>query len=192
MDYKLILMLLGTGIALVNYTLYLRHTFEGKFKPHMFTWGIWTMLAAIAFAAQWTEDAGYGMWQLGVMTIGTAVITVVAFFKGDRHYTRSDWIALLSSLLAIPLWMATDDPVWSVILVSIIDMIASWPTLRKSWADPTKESPQAFFLSALISGLGFGALSVVNVTTGLYQGTVTAVNLLIALMILYRRRALAR
>jgi len=190
MDYKLVLLLIGMTLSVTNYTLYLRAIAKGKVKPHMFTWAVWTLLGAIAFAAQWSENAGLGMWQTGLMTCGTFLITIFSWFKGERNYTRSDWIALLSSLLAIPLWMATDDPVWSVILITVIDVVAAWPTARKSWSDPVHESPRAFFTAGVISGLGVSALSVHNVTTTLYSGTITTLNFMIAAMILVRRRAI--
>ncbi len=192
MDYKLILLLIGMTLSVTNYTFYLRSIAEGKIKPHMFTWGIWTLLGAIAFAAQWSENAGYGMWQTGLMTCGTFLITIFAWFKGERNYTRSDWIALFFSLSAIPLWIVTDDPVWSVILITAIDVVAAWPTVRKSWVDPVHESPRAFFTAAVICGLGMASLTVYNITTTLYQGTITVVNLMTAVMILLRRKIIAQ
>lgn len=190
MDYKLILLLIGTALACINYFFYLRGVFRGEFKPHMFTWTIWALICAIAFAAQFSENAGYGMYQTGLMMLGTAAIAIVACFKGDTNYTRSDWTALLFSLSAIPLWIVTEDPVWSVILITIIDVVASWPTYRKSWADPMHESPRAFFTAAVICALSIAALSVFNITTMLYTGAVTLVNLSIAVMILWRRQVL--
>ena len=189
-DYKIILVALAILLASVNYTLYLRSVFQGKFRPHLFSWGIWALLAAIAFAAQWTENAGPGMWLTFTITVGAVLISIASWFKGDRNYTKSDWACLIFGLAAIPLWMATDNPVWSVIVVTIIDIVATWPTLRKSWNKPHEESPQAFFLSAVHPALSIAAMSVVNITTALYLATISLLNFSTAAMILIRRKKL--
>lgn len=191
-DYHFWLMIAGVVLAAQNYFVYTVQTLKGVFKPHMFSWGIWTLLSAIAFAAQWSKDAGPGVWQTAFMTLGVAVITVVAYFKGDRNYTRSDWICLAFSILAIPLWALTNDPLWSVILITIIDLVATWPTIRKTWQKPHQESARAFATAALTCFLGFASLSVLTVTTGLYMGTITAVNIGITVMILLRRKMLGQ
>lgn len=191
-DYRFWLLIIGVVLAAQNYIFYIHKTLQGVFKPHMFSWGIWTLLSCVAFAAQWVKDAGPGTWQTAFMTVGVAIITVVAYFKGDRNYTRSDWLALAFSLLAIPLWIVTHDPLWSVILVTVIDIVATWPTVRKTWHKPHQESTRAFATAALTCFLGFASLSVITVTTGLYMGTVTIVNIGIAIMIPLRRKFVAQ
>lgn len=190
-DYHSWLMILGVLLAAQNYTVYIIQTLKGVFKPHMFSWGVWTLLSAIAFAAQLSKDAGPGTWQTAFMTFGVGVITIVSWFKGDREYTRTDWLSLAFSLLAIPLWIATKDPLWSVILITVIDVVATWPTLRKSWLRPYEESARAFGTAALTCFLGFISLSLITVTTGLYMGTIALVNVGITVVILARRKSMA-
>ncbi len=187
-DYKTALMVLGVIIATLNYYYYIGKILKGAVKPHMFSWLIWSLLGAVAFAAQWVENAGPGMWQTAFMTSGTIVVSTMAFFKGDKNYTRSDWIALAFSLLAIPLWLLTKDPLWSVILITIIDIVAMWPTVRKTWIRPHQESALTFFTAGLTCALGVFALSVLNVTTGLYVGTIALANFMFTVMILLRRK----
>lgn len=187
-DYKFILMVAGTLLGLGNYGLYLKNILDGKFRPHLFSWAIWTLLCTIAFAAQLSEHAGYATMQTGLMALGTAVIAIAAYFKGDRNYTRTDWMALLFSLSAIPLWILTSNALWAVILITVIDVVATWPTARKSWHKPSQESPRTFFIAGFGCLLGVGSLSVFNATTTLYIATIAAVNLAVGVMILYRRQ----
>lgn len=191
-DYKVVLVAIAILLAIGNYATYLYSIFKGKFRPHLFTWGIWSLLGAIAFAAQWAEDAGPGMWLTFTITVGGVFISAVSFFKGDKDYKKSDWACLAFALLAIPLWMVTDDPVWSVILVTIIDIVAAWPTFRKSWHDPERESPQAFFLASIHPVLSIAAMSVINITTALYLAVIALLNFSTAVLILVRRRAISR
>lgn len=189
-DYRVVLVVIGTILCLQNYGRYIFDTINKRFKPHMFSWGIWSLLSGIAFAAQLSEDAGPGMWQTGIMTVGTAIITAMAYVYGDRNYTKSDWAALFFALSAIPLWLATNNPLWSVILITLIDVVAFWPTVRKAWARPHEESARMFYYSGLICALGFFGLSVLNLTTGLYQGAIALLNICMATMIIFRRRAI--
>lgn len=192
MDYKIILVTLAIVIAVFNYGTYLRAIFQGKFRPHLFSWGVWALLAGIAFAAQWSENAGPGLWLTFTITVGGILIAAVSWFKGDRNYTKSDWWCLAFALLAIPLWLITQDPLWSVILVTVIDIVATWPTLRKSWQDPKHESAQAFFLATIHPLLSIGAMTVFSITTVLYLAVVGLLNLTTAVLIIYRRKILGQ
>ena len=62
-----------------------------------------------------------------------------ALFRGEKHVTRGDWIAFLITFFAIPLWVVTSDPLWSVLLVTVIGAVAYYPTFRKSFAKPGEE-----------------------------------------------------
>ena len=186
-DYKFFLLLLAIALGLQNYFHYIAQTLKGEFKPHMFSWGIWSLLSWIVFAAQWNKDAGLGQWQTFIMAIGTGIIAIIAYYKGDKHYAKTDWAALLCSLSAIPIWIVTKDPLWSVVLVTIIDVIACWPTVRKAWVKPHEDSARIFFTCGIITALGFLALSTVTVTTALYPAAITVINFTITGIILLRR-----
>jgi hypothetical protein len=186
-DYKFWLMSIGIILSAQNYIYYYKKTLAGEFKPHMFSWGIWALLGAIAFCAQYSEDAGFGMWQNAFMTLGLTTITILAYFMGNKNYMRSDWICLLFALMAIPLWVVTKNPLWSVILITIIDVVATVPTITKSWKNPHQESSRTFAMAGLICALSIISLDVFNMITTFYMGVITILNFLLALMIMFRR-----
>jgi hypothetical protein len=37
-------------------------------------------------------------------------IGILALFRGEKHITCGDWMAFLTTFLAIPLWVVTADP----------------------------------------------------------------------------------
>ena len=47
-------------IGFIGYVPYLRDTFIGKTKPHVFSWIIWAILEYTAFGIQIKEGAGAG------------------------------------------------------------------------------------------------------------------------------------
>lgn len=187
-DYKFWLMLVGIILGGQNYIYYIRKTLKGEFKPHMFSWGIWSLLCGIAFAAQYSENAGYGMWQNAFMTCGLAAVTILAYFMGNKTYTRSDWLCLTFALLAIPLWVLTSSPLWSVLLITVIDVVATLPTITKAWRNPFEESSRAFAMAGFICALSIASLDVFNLTTTFYMAAITLLNVYLAVMILIRRK----
>jgi len=78
----------------------------------------------LPFFAQLSDKAGAGSWATGLSAAFCLDIGILALFRGEKHITRGDWIAFLTTFLAIPLWVVTSDLLWSVLLVTGIDAIA--------------------------------------------------------------------
>ncbi len=161
-------------------------------KPHAFSWLLWGLLQTVVFAAQLTSDAGTGSWGTGTAMVLNLMLGTYALKYGERHFTKSDWAVFISALCAIPLWVITKDPLWSVILVSTIDVVAFWPTVRKSWNKPHEEVAATF----LVGGIGFAfsllALENSDFVNYCYPAVVMAVNVVFVAMLFWRRKVLPR
>ncbi len=129
----------SVALALVSLAPYLWTTIRGTNKPHIFTWIIWALLTAIAFAIQFLEGAGAGAWSGAVSTIFCIAILVVALRNGEKHITRSDWVVFVAALAAIPIWLLTQNPLLAAVWVTGIDSLGYIPTIRKSWLKPYEE-----------------------------------------------------
>jgi heme/copper-type cytochrome/quinol oxidase subunit 4 len=178
---------LSVILALVSYTPYLASTLQGSNKPHVFSWVLWSLLTWIAFAIQVVSGAGPGAWATGVTAFYCAVIASVSLKHGEKRITRSDWVAFLIGLLTIPLWIATNDPVASALLVTAVDLFGFYPTFRKSWSKPREEMVSTHILSAIKHGLSISALSLVSIPTAFYPAALLVANVLLSGMILARR-----
>ena len=121
--YKVILAILAAVIALISYIPYFRNMFSGKTKPHAFSWLVWTVLLSIGFAAQVVEKGGAGAWITGSTAFLCFVIFGCALFKGERDFSRFDWLCLLGAGIAIVLWRVTNDALIAVVLVVLIDAL---------------------------------------------------------------------
>lgn len=159
-----------------------------RIKPHVFTWFIWCILTAIGFAAQYAEGAGPGAWATGAASLMCGSIALLALTHGERHITRSDRIAFIGALAAIPCWIVTSDPLLSVILISVIDLASYYPTARKSYYRPFEEGISTHLVGAVKFIVAFFAMEQLTLTTVLYPATITVANLLLVGMILVRRR----
>lgn len=140
--------LLSLVLSVVSYVPYVRSIFVANTKPHAFTWLVWETVMAIAFFAQLSDKAGAGSWATGLSAAFCLGIGVIALFRGEKHVTRGDWIAFIITFLAIPLWIVTSDPLWSVLLVTAIDAVAYYPTFRKSFAKPDEELAFKYVLTS--------------------------------------------
>lgn len=181
----------GAGLGLLGYVPYFISIIKNKTKPHAFSWFVWGLLTAIAYFAQIADGAGPGAWATGFTAVACFVIVIAAIFKGEKEITRSDWIAFISALAAIPVWYATKDPLWAIILVTIIDMIAFYPTFRKSWHKPHEEEPLAYGISGMKFFIALFALENVTITTALYPLSLVIMNWIFVGMVLSRRKTMA-
>lgn len=176
----ILLMLFSRGI-------YFTSILKGRTKPHAFSWLIWGVISSIGFAAQIAEHAGAASWVRGVGCITCFVVVGLCWFKGERDIRRIDWITLAVSLAAIPLWILTETPMWSVILVCLIDTSGYLPTLRKVFHKPKEETPYGYILSSLGAFLSVLAIDNYTISTWLYPAVLTASNILMAGFIFLRR-----
>lgn len=179
---------IAVALGLGSNLLYIWQVLRREVKPHIFSWFLWGVLGFISFAAQHVEKAGPGSWALGVSATCCFLITAASFFHGEKNITRGDWACLLFGLTAIPVWMATKNPLWAVVIAAIIDAVAFYPTMRKSWQDPHAEGITAFFIYGLQMMLALAALETFNLTTALYPAVIVVLNMSLVATLLYRRQ----
>ncbi len=174
-------------LALVSLAPYLWTTIRGTNKPHIFTWIIWALLTAIAFAIQFLEGAGAGAWSGAVSTIFCIAILVAALRNGEKHITRSDWVVFIAALAAIPIWLLTQNPLLAAVWVTGIDALGYIPTIRKSWLKPYEELLMTHIVSTFKHVAVLLAVEAVSPTTTIYSVGMVVMNSLLVLSILLRR-----
>ena len=175
-------------IALASYVPYFTDTFRGKTKPHAFSWLIWALLTGIAYFGQVSDGAAAGSWVTGITAVVCLSIFLLALKYGEKNITRSDWVCLISSLAAIPLWLITSTPLWSVILITLIDVVAFIPTFRKAYHKPHEETLITFLVAGVKFIPGILALGNYSLITVLYPAYLVIMNGIFVLMLVVRRR----
>ena len=178
-------------LSLCSGSYYMWQIFTRAIKPHVFSWIVWGTLGLIIFAAQYVGKAGPGCWVMGFSSVLCYVVAAASYSYGEKDITRSDWFFFISGLLAIPLWIATSNPLWAVILASLIDSSAFYPTFRKAWSKPHEEGALVFCLYSVQMLLSLLALDNVTLTTALNPAIILILNATLTLMLFYRRRVLA-
>jgi hypothetical protein len=192
LDFKILFGYIAIIIAVASYLIYFRQIYFGKIKPHAFSWFIWGLMTGTAFAAQLVKGAGFGAWVTGITTLASFIISGIGFYLGRRDLNKTDWTFLLSALLGIILWWVTKEPLLSIILVTVTDLLASSLTFRKSYYKPFEESATIFTISGIKWIAAIFALETYVIVTWLYPASLIVTNLAIVSVILIRRRGLRK
>jgi hypothetical protein len=188
MDILVTFGLISVVLATWSFVVYLKSILRGETRPHLFTWILWTLLTWIAFVIQVYAGAGPGAWATGVAAVLTSIIFIYAIRFGDREYKRSDWVALILGLMSIPLWMVTEDPTWSAILVTIIDAFGFYPTIRKSWVKPKEESLLGHSIPILKHAFSIAAIQSHSIASTFYPAVLLLMNVILVAVIYVGRR----
>ena len=188
MDVKIILTVIATAIGVVAFFPYLRDTFSLKTKPHAYTWLIWAITQGTAVFGIWYGGGGWGALNL---TIGTLFVIVVFLFSikyGTKNITKSDMAILVAALSAIIIWWRLDQPLISVIMVSMIDVIGYIPSFRKSYQEPWSETLISWILFSASNTFAILALEEYNLLTVTYLAAITSANIALFLLCFFRRK----
>jgi len=191
MDFKTSLAVIAIIMTIVGYFFYFKDIFANKTKPHAFTWLVWASLTAIAFLGQISANAGPGAWVTGTTAVISFIVFGLSINKGEKDITRSDKLSLLGAGIALALWPITNDPLLSVILITIIDFLGFVPTIRKSYRKPHEETMISYLLAAIKFMLAIIALDNYTVVTWLYPASLVIANILFVSMLVTRRRTVA-
>ncbi|MFY9287864.1 MAG: hypothetical protein WAO98_05125 [Alphaproteobacteria bacterium] len=181
---------ISVSVSMVGYGSYLWSIYKNRTKPHIFSWGIWGILMALVFFAQMSKGAGAGAWVTGASALMCFIITLSSLKKGEKSITRSDWIAFSGALAAIPIWYLTQDPLSVVILATVIDALAYYPTFRKSFIRPHEEYYLTYVLDISKWIVALFALQDYSATSTLYPLFLLLANSCLVGMILWRRHHL--
>lgn len=175
-------------LAFVGYGPYLKDTIAGKTKPHVVSWFLWTLVSFIAFGLQWSKGAGAGSYANLAMGFISLILLGLSFKNGIGQIKTIDVVSLVMAVMAIILWLIVDQPVWSVLLIVLIDALSFAPTFVKSWYKPEQETLSTWVLSMIRHGLVLLSLREVNMVTAAFSGYALTANALFCTLLIVRRR----
>jgi hypothetical protein len=117
-----------------------------------------------------------------------AVIVLGFVYKAKVEIVKTDTIFLILAFIALGLWLIAKQPVLSIILTALVEMLGFVPTIRKSWNKPYSETLSFYYLNSFRFGLAVFALQKYSIVTALYPVTWLVANSFFALMLNLRRR----
>jgi hypothetical protein len=188
METKALLGLLSVFVNFIGYVPYFKDVLQKRTRPHIFTWLVWCILAGIAFAIQVTNDAGAGSWMMGFTTVATLVIFLLALKNGEKNIVLADWLSLAFAGGALVLWFFTKDPLLSIILITVVDVIGGFfPTFHKSYHKPHEETASLYIMYVISWALSLAALEKIDLINSFSAVTFIGVNVALVAFLWIRR-----
>lgn len=189
MDFKLIFGLLATILSIFAFLPYLRDIFKNKTKPHLYSWLVWSIIQTVGVLAMIKGGAEFGSWGLAIGCLFCILIFLLSFKYGTKNITKLDTVLLVSALIIIFVWIFEEDPLWSVILITMIDLIGFIPTYRKTYLAPHTETLDIYVLDVFSYGAAIVAIANYSLATTLYVSSLVLTNAVMAVIIILRRRS---
>jgi hypothetical protein len=170
-------------LAIAGNVPYLMDILKKRVQPHAYTWFVWSIVSCIVFFGQLAKGAGIGALPTGASEIFTIIIFLFSLRYGFKHITKMDTFFLCLALAGLVPWVLTKDPTISVIIAVAIDLTAFVPTLRKTWREPTTETPLLYGTNVLRHVLALFSLQSYNIATTLHSVAMIITNSWMTLMI---------
>jgi len=188
-DWHLMLGIVSGMIALLAIIPYVKDILYGTTRPNIFSWSLWVFLLLISLLAQLSAGASWSIIFLLGDLIGTSIVLVLSIVGyGYGKYGWIEWICLTLAVVAIISWQATSQPLLAIIFAALADLMASIPTIVKSFKDPWSEDPPQFLLIAFASLLGIISSTILDPANLVFPLYLLLVNGTIGIIALIGRR----
>lgn len=187
MDYTHILGWAAVCFSMLCYSSYIFSILRGQTKPHLFSYIIWASIGGLASLMAFVSGAGAGAWAMTSSAIIAAITACLAVKYGSKDFKRTDIIALVVASLIMPLWLITDNPIYAMALIILIDWAALYPTLRKTWHTPFEEDLPAWLFCWLKNICAILAMEHTSwITVGYPLSSLTGVSVFITICLIRR------
>jgi len=187
-DYKIISLIIWIILTFIWYYHYIKDIFKWKTKPHIFSHVIWWLLISIAFVAQLSDNAWPWAWVTWVTAIVSIFVAIISIKKWEKNITKTDKYSFLGAILTIVIWYITDNALYSVLLITLIDALWFYPTFRKSYYKPFQETLSTYLLSWIKFIFWIIALTNFTLITYTYPLSLVIMDLSFVLMLTIRRK----
>ncbi len=112
--------------------------------------------------------------------------------RADIHITRSDYWFMVAALASLPVWYLTANPLWAVVVLTIVDLLGFGPTLRKAYDFPYEENLLFFMLFMVRNLCAIFALESYSVTTVMFPLSIALTCGILVAVIYMRRKLLSK
>lgn len=184
------------GITIAIFTPYLLAVWRRTLQPHVISWVIWGLTTLLVAGGQLLAGAGVGAAPIVISGILSSAVAVLAMLRRQPGYldtgvTRFDGWCLAVVLAGIPVWLSTGDVLWSMLLLTGIDLVGFAPTVRVVWHRPQSESALLFLAFAIRNALAVIAVESAHLSTVVFPVVIGAACAAMVVLMLIRRQYVA-
>jgi hypothetical protein len=192
MAFHQIFSILAVAIAVASFFPYLRDILARRTTPHIYSWLIWAVLQLTATMAILRENTLWSAAGTGAIGLVSLVVFLLAFKYGTKNITKFDTACLVGAFIAIGVWIFLDNVMFSIILVTIIDLIGFLPTYRKAFREPYSETVILYVCSAFSNLFSLFAITHYSVESTLYVASLVVTNAIFVGVVLARRKVVRK
>lgn len=167
---------------------YIWDTLRKETKPERASWFIWLVLGSISFFSQMAKGATDSLWLTAGQTIAVVIVFLLSIKYGVGGFTKRDIRALIGAGFGLILWYLTQEALFALIIVILIDAIGVSLTAIKSYAEPETETLSTWFLSGTSGIFGMLAVGSFDLILLLYPLYIVLANYIIVGTIIFGRR----
>lgn len=177
--------ILGLLLGLIGTYSYVKDTIQGKTKPNRVSWFMWALAPLIAFAAQ--IQKGVGLTSLMTFSVGFSPLLVfLASFvnkKSEWKLEKLDIVCGVSSFAGLILWAFSREPNVAIFFSILADLLASIPTVIKSYRFPETENYKIFLFGLINSGIALLTIKQWNFETASFPIYIFGITTLLVYLI---------
>jgi len=172
MDSHLVFAVFSAVFVVYSFSVYVRGMLFGTTRPNLVSYILWFALLFIAVVAQYSSGAS---WSVVMPTMALvcciAIIGLILFGYGYRHYSLLDGVCFVLGLCAIAAWYFTNEPRFAIVISLTASFIAAIPTIAKTYRDPYSEHVGAWvanFVAGFFSLLSTRIIDTANLAYPVY------------------------
>ena len=184
-----IIVYLSIPASIIAYFFYLRNIIRGHTKPNLISWFLWMLPALLGAFFQVKAGAGLAALPVAMAGLGPVCVIIFSIFKRNAFWRINsfDLICGSFSLLALIIYLFTQNLGISIFFAILSDTLAFFPVFLKSWHFPETETSSVYFVGLFNNTLGL--LIITDWSFAVYSFVLyLVVSNIIELSILYRKK----
>lgn len=157
--------LLAGALVIISIIPYAVRTYQGKIKPNLTTWSLWTFIGLTLFLTYQSSGAKANIWP-AVFGFANPFLIVFLVIRRERKWKKPDKtekICLTAGLISILMWFFMKEEAslaqYALYVAILADACASVPTIFFVWKHPEDDRPFTWTFFALGYGLSIFAIS---------------------------------
>jgi len=138
---------IGVAINLFCSLWYIRNIFRGGTKPNLVSWFIWALAPMVGTFLALRAGAGFSSLGIFMAGFGPLLVIIFSLFKKNAFWKMQffDLICGFFSILALFIYIITNNLNIAILFVILSDFLAYIPTFIKSWQHPETETSSVYW-----------------------------------------------
>lgn len=188
MPKEIIFAIISIIIYLIGVIPYWRDTYSWRTIPHFFSNIVWLILVGFNAFVLFSSKEYLWFAPALLMTMSLIYTTIYGYrWIKKIHINWFDYLCLILAIWAVVYWVLDRNTLNTVIITTIIDLIAFLPTFKKGWIQPWTETILLYFMGSINQIFTFLAIASPNAETSIFWLYLFFANLIFFFMVFFRR-----